>query len=118
MSISSLIAPMKERLAKATRGKWRVTPSHRLHGAPVVDTYDGEYVCSCATDAENMGVRDAQLIAHSRTDLEKLIAVVERMEEGLQLIDMRKEGFEEDLVLCPQIAFEALDEARKILERE
>lgn len=37
-----------------------------------------------------------------------VVGVIERLVEGLRLIEMRREGFAEDLERCPQIASETL----------
>lgn len=69
-----------------------------------------------AKEGEEIQKAHGLLIAESRNALPVLIKCLRVAREALQLIDMRKEGFEEDLVRCPQIAWDALAELDKLAE--
>jgi hypothetical protein len=69
------------------------------------DKASNGYVCECMTDCGCYETRLVTLEAQNK----KLSDVVLEMADVLRLIEMRREGFEEDLVECPKLASEELE---------
>lgn len=81
------LAGMKRRVDGATAGPWFNSAYHVAmkpdidggyppNDASICETCDGEYI-------ENYNKGDAEFIAHSRSDMPKLIAEVERMRTAI-----------------------------------
>lgn len=114
--MKDLLAPIRERLAKATPGPWKFTGN---------DTTAIDEVNTVSTDqyyiAIKMGEADGKLIAHAPEDLRRLIEVVELMMQRLEAIDRRagsasaQSGFTDALEVA-EWARDTLAKARKILE--
>lgn len=69
---------IKERVAKATPGPWKVEESRyegRFNAASVDENYD---LPACL-----MGIEDAKFVTHARKDVPALVAEVERLRKAL-----------------------------------
>jgi hypothetical protein len=79
------IDAIKARLVRATPGPWRLKPQDpaKIHRGTVQIEEDGraiEVVAECYCGAyEGHGLHNADLIAHAPTDLDALVAEVERL---------------------------------------
>lgn len=123
-------ANLKRLAESATRGPWHLDRHFDLDDISIWAP-NGDYLANlCETDHESRyspafdikREADARFIelANPATVialLHDLEAAEERnriMKEALQLIDMRKEGFNEELEECPRIAYDALKRCEQI----
>lgn len=81
------LEPIKARIARATPGPWRVkeTDSRSIHRGTVQVEENGRVIetvaeCYCG-GYEGHGLRNAELVANAPTDLDALVAEVERLRE-------------------------------------
>lgn len=102
MTLSIYLAEIKARIEKAPAGPWRAYPNPmRSDGLFVAqdkpiepyegtkDIYGNPQYPAVPRDAWGLGMQvehgAANFIAHSRTDIEKLVKIVEVMREGLEV---------------------------------
>ena len=84
MSIEETVARMDEAYEAATSGEWINYDNDLLHESPTVLAPGSEpsfriYVCSCATDSEKQGIKDAAFIAEVHNAWPEIKAELERL---------------------------------------
>lgn len=116
---------IEARANAATRGPWRFNADQDFYEGPCVETLSGEYVAETAKD-KDFGVKDVKFIAHSRTDIPALLAMIREQE---RLLGMSEEALENECSCskenrytifsdcAPCIALRELREIRKPTEK-
>lgn len=99
---------MKERLEKATGGQWE----YQHDGHIAFEFGSGETVLGKLFDAPN-DENDARFIAHARTDIERLIRIVEIQQAALDLISSLEIGGSEVVARRANVAAQAILEGEK-----
>ncbi|WP_047988280.1 hypothetical protein [Alkalihalobacillus pseudalcaliphilus] len=84
------LTEIRERAAKATDGAWRATLDDPYYRTYVLGSFNkGVHVI-----ADIKGDNNADFIAHARTDVEDLLAEVERLSHVVAVIkEMAEEGY-------------------------
>ena len=97
MTIASLLAPIRERVEKATAGPWFIARDDKSTAmslvGPIKTNKYHEYksgIIAAQTYASTLGEAEnnAELIAHAPTDLTRLIRAVEVLSEALEILEV------------------------------
>lgn len=120
--LTTRLSAMKERLAKATPGPWQIKPGEYVSFLgeqffQVLNTLpdkDGDFTL---ISANRTSLENAEFIAHSRIDMELLIAALERAVGALEHITSCVER-DDDHETANTSNFYRLKDARRTAERE
>ena len=115
-TLNELLKPMKVRVEKATRGPWKYEEDKT--SGPEFGFDDDNGVLGRVFTNRGQEQNDVEFIAHSRSDVERLLACVERLYPALE--GLTNAALADLMPLQSQVneAFEALAEAGKILQGE
>lgn len=117
--LEKLLAEIRERLAKATPGPWRASPT-RAMGEVWAQFYAGDKpLLQMRTDFMDTPdiSPDETLIAYAPTDLERLLRIVDVQREALMSLKTKLTWQKDTIEVCPA-ADAALDEAERIARGE